>query len=127
MNYLDWYTDAVDVYRVVPVLEGRLTRNERRQVLADVPCRLYRSDASAITMDPAAARLEQKNSLMCSTRVDIRAGDELHIRRGARLGAAGEAIRAFAGEPNVYLEPFGAVLPGLAHQEIQLLQQERVQ
>lgn len=52
MNYLDWYTDAVDVYRVVPMLEGKLTRNERRQVLADVPCRLYRSDASAITMDP---------------------------------------------------------------------------
>lgn len=126
MNYLDWYTDTVDAYRVVPVLDGKLTRQERRQVLAGVPCRVYRSDAKAITMDPAAARLEQQNSLMCAASVDIRAGDELHIHRGARLGVAGEAVRVFAGEPNVYFEPFGAVLPGLAHQEIQLLQQERV-
>ena len=27
---------------------------------------------------------------------------------------------------SLYYEPFGAIIPGLAHQEIRLLQQERV-
>ena len=58
--------------------------------------------------------------------MDVRAGDELVITRGGRLGKPGPVIRAFAGEPNLYYEPFGAIIPGLAHQEIRLLQQERV-
>ena len=34
--------------------------------------------------------------------------------------------RYFADTPERYYEPFGAVMPGLAHQEITLLKQERV-
>ena len=63
---------------------------------------------------------------MCDTSVDIRAGDQLIIHRGAGLGKTAPAIRAFAADPNLYFEPFGAVLPGLAHMEVRLLQQERV-
>ena len=49
---------------------------------------------------------------------------------GRRAGCPGlrevPDIRAFAADPNLYYEPFGAVIPGLAHQEIRLLQEERV-
>ena len=56
--------------------------------------------------------------------VDIQAGDQLIIHRGAGLGQTVPDIRAFAADPNLYFEPFGAVLPGLAHMEVRLLQQE---
>ena len=46
------------------------------------------------------------------------------IRRGARLGQVRQTVRAFAGDPVYFYEPFGAVLPGLAHQEVGLLQRE---
>ena len=54
----------------------------------------------------------------------VRPGDELLIYRGRGLGQIHQPIRAFAGEPVYYHEPFGAVMPGLAHQEIVLLQKE---
>ena len=56
--------------------------------------------------------------------MDIRAGDELLIHRGAVLGKSRQTMRAFAGDPVYFYEPFGAVLPGLAHQEVGLLQKE---
>lgn len=126
MNWTDWYTDTVDVYRVQAVMDGSLTRHERVRVLAGVPCRIYQSDNRAIQMSQEAASVRQEDRLACDVSVDIQAGDELLIRRGARLGKPGPTIRAFAADPNLYYEPFGAVIPGLAHQEIRLLQQERV-
>ena len=47
------------------------------------------------------------------------------VEKAARLGYALQETRYFAGDPDLYYEPFGAVLPGLAHQEITLLSQER--
>ena len=126
MNFQSWYTDTVDVFRVRAVTEHGLTRHERTQVLSAVPCRVYRSDSRALQTEQTAAYVRQEDHLMLDNAVDIRAGDELHIRRGALLGKEAEELRAFAPEPNRYFEPFGAVLPGLAHQEIRLLQQERV-
>ena len=126
MNFADWYTDTMDVWRNVPVQDGALTRQERRQVLENIPCRIYQSDNQPINMDQSAAHIKQADRLMCDTSVDIRAGDQLIIHRGAVLGKTSPDIRAFAADPNLYFEPFGAVLPGLAHQEIRLLQQERV-
>lgn len=126
MNFADWYTDRLDVWRVVSVSDGNLTHHERKQILSDIPCRIYRSDNQPVNMDQTAAYLRQADSLMCEPDVDILAGDECWIHLGGGLGKQGAAIRAFAAEPNVYYEPFGAVLPGLAHQEIRLLQQERV-
>lgn len=126
MNYQDWYTDTVDVFRIQPETNGALTRNHREQVLAGVACRVFQIDAPSIRMNQTAAAEEQQDWLQCDNTVDIRAGDELLIHRGAKLGAKTPVIRAFAASPNYFFEPFGAVVPGLAHQEIRLLQQERV-
>lgn len=126
MNFLDWYTDMVDVYRVVPTKDGDLTRQERQRVLQAIPCRGYQSDSRAINMTQTSADVRQEDKLSCDISAEIQAGDELIITRGARLGRTGPVIRAFAGGPNLYYEPFGAVIPGLSHQEIRLLQQERV-
>lgn len=126
MNWTDWYTDSMDVYRVQAVTDGSLTRHERVQVSSGIPCRIYQSDNKAIQMEQTAAGIHQEDRVACDTSADIQAGDELMIRRGARIGKAGPVIRAFAADPNFYYEPFGAILPGLAHQEIRLLQQERV-
>lgn len=126
MNFSDWYTDTVDVWRVQRVMDGSLTRSKRVQVLEGIPCRIYQSNNKAINMTQTAADIRQEEKLACDVSVDIQAGDMLMIHRGALLGKTGPAIRAFAGEPNQYYEPFGAAIPGLAHQEIQLLRQERV-
>ena len=126
MNWSDWYTDTMSIYRVQETLDGSLTRHERAQVSENIPCRVYQSDSRAINMTETAANVSQNDHLACDISVDVRAGDELVITRGGRLGKPGPVIRAFAADPNFYYEPFGAILPGLAHQEIRLLQQERV-
>lgn len=126
MNWTDWYTDLMDVWRVQTVMDGKLTRHERTQVYTGIPCRIYQSDSKAINMQQTAADIHQEDKLACDLSADIQAGDELIITRGARLGRAGPVIRAFAADPNLFYEPFGAVMPGIAHQEIRLLQQERV-
>lgn len=126
MNFQDWYTDTVDVWRVTPTTTNGLTTNALQQLYTGIPCRIYQSDNQPINMDQAAAHVKQADRLMCDTSADIRAGDQLIIHRGAVLGKTSPDIRAFAADPNLYFEPFGAVIPGLAHQEIRLLQQERV-
>ena len=126
MNFADWYTDLMDVYRTVAYLDGDLTREERERVLTAVPCRVYHNDKKAINMTQTAADVRQEDLLACDISADVQTGDELIITRGARLGKPGPKIRAFAANPTFYYEPFGAVIPGLAHQEIGLLQQERV-
>lgn len=126
MNWQDWYTDLMDIYRVQTTQDGTLTRHERVQVSASVPCRIYQSDNKPIRMSQTASSVSQNDHLACGISVDIRAGDELIITRGGRLGRPGPTIRAFASDPNLYYEPFGAILPGLAHQEVRLMEQERV-
>lgn len=126
MNFQDWYTDTVDIWRVTPTTTNGLTTNTLEQLYTGIPCRIYQSDNQPINMDQSAAHIKQADRLMCDTSVDIRAGDQLIIHRGAGLGKTAPDIRAFAADPNLYFEPFGAVIPGLAHQEIRLLQQERV-
>lgn len=125
MNYADWYTDRMDIHRVRPVKDGALTRHERGRVTKDVPCRIYRSGVHGPRMQSTAAYTESADDkLACANDVDVRPGDELHIYRGKGLGQTRQNIRAFAGEPVHYYEPFGAVIPALAHQEIALLQKE---
>lgn len=126
MNFKDWYTDTVDIYRVVQEKDGSLTRQRRELVRQGVPCRIYRSEERVPGMEQTAAHTREENSLSCDTAVDIRAGDELYLHRGGGLGHTLPAARAFAGEPQRYFEPFGAVIPGLAHQEIKLLQEGRI-
>lgn len=122
MNWKDWYTDTVDVFRVREVTAGKLTHHERAQVLSGVPCRVYRNGPKAVRMTQTASDIQDESMLACANGVDIRTGDELRIHRG---GTA-HTTRAFAGEPHYYTEPFGAVIPGLAHQHVKLLQEERV-
>lgn len=116
----------MDVYRTVPVKDGNLTRHERAKVLEKVPCRIYQSDNKPINMSQTASSVGQNDHLACDISVDIHVGDELIITRGGKLGRSGPTIRAFASDPNLYYEPFGAIMPGLAHQEIWLMEQERV-
>ena len=126
MNFADWYTDLMDVWRVQTVMDGSLTRHERVQVYAGIPCRVYQSDNRAVNLTQTASDVHQEDRLACGLNADVQAGDELIITRGARLGHKTHVVRAFASDPNPYYEPFGAVIPGLAHQEIRLRQQERV-
>ena len=125
MNWADWYTDTVDIYRVTDVADGALTRHERQLVAEGVPCRIYRSGDNPIRMSRQAASIQQTDKLACGLDADIRDGDELIITRGAKLGKPGPVTRAFAADPVHYYEPFGAIIPGLAHQEITLRQEER--
>lgn len=124
MNYTDWYTDRMDIYRVSPVRDGALVRHQRVRVAADIPCRIYQNSVHGPRMQPTAAYMESEEKLACGNSVDVRPGDELIIRRGRGLGKVQQTIRAFAGEPVHYYEPFGAVTPGLAHQELAMLQKE---
>ena len=123
---MDWYTDTMSIYRTQEVMDGSLTRHERALVSENIPCRIYQSDNRTINMTETASNVDQSDHLACDISVDVRAGDEIIVKRGGRLGRQGPTIRAFAGDPNLYYEPFGAIIPGLAHQEIRLLQQERV-
>lgn len=126
MNFADWYTDTVDVYRIENTTANNLTTQQRVPVSTGTPCRIYQSDNQPINMQQDAAYIKQADRLMCDPSVDIQPGDQLIIHRGAVLGRTAPDIRAFAADPNYYFEPFGAVIPGLAHQEIRLLQQEIV-
>lgn len=126
MNFRDWYTDRMDVYRVRAVRDGALIRHEREQAAADIPCRVYQTAGSALELNQTAAGVRQKDWVQCDNAVDVQAGDELWIFRGKGLGKTVQELRAFASEPSRFFEPFGAVVPGLAHQEIPLLQEERV-
>lgn len=126
MNFADWYTDTVDVYRIQNQTTNNLTTQQRVPVSTGTPCRIYQSDNQPINMQQDAAYIKQADRLMCDPSVDIQPGDQLIIHRGAMLGKTSSDIRAFAADPNYYFEPFGAVIPGLAHQEIRLLQQEIV-
>lgn len=126
MNWTDWYTDTMDVFRNEKVVTNNLTRMERRQVLSAVPCRVYRTQPKGPAMSQTAASIQQTDKLACGVDVDIRPGDELLLHRGSALGHIIPEERYFAGASDRYYEPFGAVMPGLAHQEISLLKQERV-
>lgn len=126
MNFRDWYTDRMDIYRVQPVRDGALTRHERQKIAEDIPCRVYQTDAARLELNQTAAASTQKDWVQCDNSVDVQAGDELRIFRGKGLGKTLPEMRAFAADPNHFFEPFGAVIPGLAHQEIPLLQEERV-
>ena len=126
MNWTDWYTDTMDVFRNEKVTENSLTRMERRQVLSGEACRVYQTKPGGPQMSQTSASITQTDKLACSMDVDIKPGDELVIHRGAKLGYDAPVERYFAGTPERYYEPFGAVMPGQAHQEITLLKQERV-
>lgn len=119
-----WYTDTVDVYRIVNETSGNITQQTRKQVLSAVPCRVYSSQKNGPNMTDNAARVSSTDKLACAVDTDIRAGDELFVTRGGALGKANEPERYFAGNPQHYYDPVGGALTGLEHLEVGLLLQE---
>ena len=127
MGYFDgWYTDLVDVYRVVNTTTGNIDTQTRQQVGSAIPCRVYNSQKNGPSMQDGAARVNSTDKLSCAVDVDIRAGDELLVTRGKALGRGGEPERYFAGNSQHYYDPVGGALTGLEHLEVGLLMQEIV-
>lgn len=121
--FSSWYTDTVDVWRVVSVVSGNITTQRRQQVGAVIPCRVYSSQKNGPNMTDTAARTQSTDKLACDLSVDIQAGDELLVTRGGNLGKTNTPERYFAGNPQQYYDPVGGALTGLEHQEIGLLMQ----
>ena len=127
MNFTDWYTDTVDVYRVVSTTNGHgLTTNSRQKQYEAIPCRIYTDNPSTPNMTQDAANLRQSCKIALDNSWAILPGDELIIHRGGGLGITNNNSRGFAGDPHHHYEPFGAVMPQLAHQEILVLNEERI-
>ena len=124
--FSNWYTDIVDVYRVVNATTGNIDTQARQQVGSAIPCRVYNSQKNGPSMQDSAARVNSTDKLSCAVDVDIRAGDELLVTRGGALGRGGEPERYFAGNPQHYYDPVGGALTGLEHLEVGLLMQEIV-
>lgn len=124
--FSNWYTDIVDVYRVVNTTTGNIDTQARQQVGSSIPCRVYSSQKNGPSMQDSAARVNSTEKLSCAVDVDIRAGDELLVTRGGALGRGGEPERYFAGNPQHYYDPVGGALTGLEHLEVGLLMQEIV-
>lgn len=125
--FAGWYTDTVDIFRVVPVQRGNIDAQERQKINASpVPCRVYTPSKDGPVMTDTAARERAGEKLACDLSVDIQAGDELQIIRGGKLGYANAPERYFAGAPVMYYDPVGGALTGLQHKEVGLLKDEIV-
>ncbi len=122
-----WYTDTMEICRVVPVMKGNVTAQERKKITeTPVPCRVYNAKRNGPGMTDRAARVHSEERLACDLGVDIRAGDELLVVRGGALGQTGRPRRYFAGEPQDYYDPVGGTMSGLQHKEVGLLMDEIV-
>lgn len=124
--FSSWYTDTVDVYRVVNVEDNHIDRQERQLVASALPCRIYDSAKNGPSMQEGTARVNAEEKLSCDVNADIQAGDELFITRGGALGITNQPERYFAGKPKRYYDPVGGAMTGLEHMEVGLLMQEIV-
>ena len=115
-----WYTDLVDVYRVLPVVTGNVSKQERIQVLAGIPCRVYNSQINNINLKQGAAVTRGTDKLACDVRTDIQPGDELIVTRGGSLGDPQVTERYIASRPQIFRDPVGGALTGLEHMEVGL-------
>lgn len=113
-----WFTDLMDIYRVEAVTTGALTRQERVLVAATVPCRIYSPQKNNINLRQAASAVYGDEKLACAVDVDIEAGDELLVTRGAVLGRKTKPVRYIASQPVLYFDPVGAAATGLEHMEV---------
>ena len=119
--FADWYTDTMDVYRVIAVKDGSITRQERKKFGSEIPCRLYHTGTVIPNISYNAARTRGEDKLSCDLEVDIQAGDELQVIRGGNIGRNDRSERYFAGPPQSYYDPVGGALTGLEHKEVTLL------
>lgn len=117
--FSQWYTDTVDIYRVVEVTDRNMDLLERKKVNpSPIPCRIYSSEKKGPNMTENAARDRSLEKMACDLAVDIQAGDELRVIRGGNLGFTNKEERYFAGTPVDYYDPVGGVLTGLQHKEV---------
>ena len=126
MYFSDWYTDSMDVYRLTDTVTNGLTKSVRTKVLCSVPCRIYSGAMAQADLQQANASVNVPMKLACDNSVEIHPGDEIIITRGGLIGHSDHLIRAFAGDPDYFYEPYGAVAPQLEHQQIDLKQVERI-
>jgi hypothetical protein len=117
-----WYTDLMTINRVENHKVGNITKQRRVVKAVGVPCRVYKNSNPQSAMKDTAAETTPQDMLACDNSVDIQAGDELLVIRGGGLpnGKNNSPTRYFAGLPSNYYEPFGGVMPGLAHQQVPL-------
>lgn len=114
-----WFSDLMDVYRVVNTTTGGLTRQERTQVLSAVPCRVYSSAKNSINLRDGAATTRGDEKLACAVDTDIQAGDEIIVTRGGAFGHT-RTERYIASRPIPYYDPVGVAATGLEHLEVGL-------
>ncbi len=115
-----WYTDTVEVFRVVPGKSGGITVQEREKA-GDFRCRVYNSQKSGLNTKDTAARVSETDTMAVPLDADVKEGDELHIIRGGAVGHIGKPERYFAGRIMEYRDPVGGLLTGLQHKEVGLL------
>jgi hypothetical protein len=88
---------------------------------------VYSNPNADIQMNEQAATTSAGNTLACDIDIDIHAGDEIIVSRAARIRTMPVSVkRYFAGEPNVYVEPFGGIVANLEHQQVALYNEKRV-
>ena len=113
-----WFTDLMDVYRVKNGSDGALVRPERVLVASAVPCRVYAPQKNNLNLRQAASAVYGDEKLACAVDVDIEAGDELLVMRGAALGRKTKPVRYIASQPVLYFDPVGVAATGLEHMEV---------
>lgn len=125
--FKNWYTDLMDVCRVVPVKDGNVTRQERKTVAEKVPCRVYHTGTGSPSITDNAARIRGEDKLSCDLSVDIQAGDELYVIRGGNTGpyqtSRNGTRRTFR---RTFDDPIGGALTGLEHKEVTLLRENLI-
>ena len=67
MNFADWYTDTVDIWRAIPSTTNGLTTHTLTEMYTGILCRIYQSDSQPINMEQTAAHVKQADRLMCGT------------------------------------------------------------
>jgi hypothetical protein len=120
-----WYTDLMTVNRLTSYSDGNITKSNRVTVAENVPCRVYRNSNPQTKMTDTAAEVSPVDMLACDNSVDVQAGDEIFVVRGGGIGVSQPPARYFAGSPTPYYEPFGGVMPNMAHQQVPLSAETR--
>ena len=127
MPGINWYTDTFDSYRVIDSVEGGITKHTRTKILSACPCRVYQNPTNTPTMTETASMANDNNVMCCDVGTDIIAGDEVIVYRSSAIRAQPvSTTRYFAGNINIYVEPFGGIVADLEHIQVALLNEERI-
>ena len=78
-------------------------------------------------MQSTAATIGKGNAMCCEVGTDIKAGDEIILYRSSSIKSTPVSTdRYFAGNINIYVEPFGGIIAGLEHVQVALYNEERI-